>query len=172
MKVELGTATAPTLAVFCYGGTRNEAVGSQNLKADLMVIPRLAQSLPAVPFSLSLAMAARTPIVACDHPYFVNHLFHYVNAMLYPMGNAKSMAHRIERIMGQPALYAQLSELAEIDLHKLTIPARWAELIEQWLQDSKYDQQRLRNFALSSGRYQNLERLSAQAKLARRLPAS
>lgn len=141
-------------------------------KADLMVIPRLAQSLPAVPFSLSLAMAARTPIVACDHPYFVNHLFHNVNAMLYPMGNAKSMAHRIERIMGQPALYAQLSELAEIDLHKLTIPARWAELIEQWLQDSKYDQQRLRNFALSSGRYQNLERLSAQAKLARRLPAS
>ncbi|MEL6880726.1 MAG: glycosyltransferase [Cyanobacteria bacterium J06607_10] len=140
--------------------------------ADLMVIPQLAQSLPAVPFSLSLAMAARTPIVACDHPYFVNHLFHNVNAMLFPLGNAKSMAHRIERVMGQPALYAQLSELAEIDLHKLTVPARWAELIEQWLQDSKYDQQRLRNFALSSGRYQNLERLSAQAKMARRLPAS
>ena len=57
MKVELGTATAPTLAVFCYGGTRNEAVGSQNLKADLMVISGIGGDL----IKLRLAIVSFLP---------------------------------------------------------------------------------------------------------------
>lgn len=122
--------------------------------ADLMVMPNPSQMLPVIPFSLSLAMAACTPIVASDHPYFVDYLVHGVNAMIFPTGNARSMAHRIDRIMGQPALYAQLSESSGIDFSKIKVPARWSDLIQRWLNDSAYDRQRLHEFALSSGRYQ------------------
>ncbi|MEL6468684.1 MAG: glycosyltransferase [Cyanobacteria bacterium J06623_4] len=132
-------------------------------RADLTVIPRIAQSLSVIPFGLSLSMAARTPVVACDYPYFVEHLFHGINAMIFPAGNFHSMAHRIERVMGQPALYAQLSEASEIDFERLKVPARWAELIDRWLQGSAYDRQRLRDFALSSGRYQALTVLRSSA---------
>ncbi|MEL6605380.1 MAG: glycosyltransferase [Cyanobacteria bacterium J06614_10] len=135
-------------------------------RADLTVIPRIAQSLSVIPFGLSLSMAARTPVVACDYPYFVEHLFHGINAMIFPAGNFHSMAHRIERVMGQPALYAQLSEASEIDFERLKVPARWAELIDRWLQGSAYDRQRLRDFALSSGRYQALTVLRSSASTA------
>ncbi|MEO1621286.1 MAG: glycosyltransferase family 4 protein [Cyanobacteria bacterium J06632_3] len=121
--------------------------------AHLLVMPQPAQNLPVVPFCLTLAMSARTPIVTSDHPYFMARLVHGLNAMIFPAGNAKSMAHRIERVMGQPALYAQLSESVDVDLNKVKVPARWSTLINCWLCDRAYDRQHLRNFALSSGRY-------------------
>jgi glycosyltransferase involved in cell wall biosynthesis len=147
--------------------------------ADLVIIPHLPAAAPVstvtttsaeapftqaiadeVPLSVYLAMAARTPIVASDHPSFSDHLFHGVNAMIFPAGNAKSMAHRIERIMGQPQLYAQLSEAATITLKTLKIPAHWAELIERWIGSQTPagadNLQWLCNCAFSSGRYQVL----------------
>ena len=108
---------------------------------------------PELPLGLALAMAARTPIVACDHDDLAMHLYHGANAITFPMGSSESMAHRIERIMGQPSLYAQLSESSQITLDTIKVPARWAALIDLWMSDSAYDRQHLRDYALSSGRY-------------------
>ena len=107
-------------------------------------------------------MATRTPVIASDHEHFKEHLFHGVNAMIFPEGNAKSMAHRIERVMAQPQLYAQLSEALDIPLHAIKVPARWADLIDRWLRSDETSpagsdhQQQLRNWAFSSGRYQSI----------------
>jgi len=131
--------------------------------ADLVVLPGYDRSWPAAtPPSLQLAMATRTPVVASDHDHFKEHLFHGVNAMIFPEGNAKSMAHRIERVMGQPQLYAQLSEALDIPLHAIKVPARWADLIDRWLQSDQappigtHNYQQLCNWAFSSGRYQSI----------------
>ena len=131
--------------------------------ADLVVLPGYNRSWPAAtPPSLQLAMATRTPVIASDHDHFKEHLFHGVNAMIFPEGNAKSMAHRIERVMGQPQLYAQLSEALDIPLHAIKVPARWADLVDRWLQsdqapsDGGQHYQQLCNWAFSSGRYQSI----------------
>lgn len=129
--------------------------------ADLIVIPNVDRDWPTTtPPSLHLAMAARTPVIAADCPHFSQHLLHGVNAMIFPVGNAKSMAHRIERVMGQPQLYKQLSEALEVTVSTLNVPAQWAELIDYWLNSAADmpagadNHQRLCNWAFSSGRYQ------------------
>lgn len=139
--------------------------------ADLLVIPNFDRDWPtAVPPSLYLAMAARTPVIAADCPQFSQHLLHGVNAMIFPVGNAKSMAHRIERVMDQPQLYKQLSEALEVAITTLNVPAQWAEVIDYWLNSAPHipagadNHQRLCNWAFSSGRYQT-------APLARQQPS-
>lgn len=129
--------------------------------ADLVVMPDFEGDRPAATSAiLVLAMAARTPVVAADHRSLKEHLLHGVNAMVYPAGNAKSMAHRIERVMSQPQLYNQLSEALETPLNALKVPAQWAKLIDLWLKSDRTmsagadNYQRLCNWAFSSGRYQ------------------
>jgi glycosyltransferase involved in cell wall biosynthesis len=123
--------------------------------------------------SLNLAMAARTPIIASDHPHLSEHLVHGVNAMIFPAGNAKSMAHRIERILSQPQLYAQISEALGVSLSAMKVPARWSEIIDYWLNSktrtptSKDNQQQLCNWAFSSGRYRGIPPLRNQIPLLR-----
>jgi glycosyltransferase involved in cell wall biosynthesis len=119
--------------------------------------------------NLYLAMAARTPIVASDHPHLSLHLVHGINAMIFPAGNAKSMAHRIERLLSQPQLYAQISDALGVALSTLKVPARWPELIDYWLSsgahmpDGPENHQRLFNWAFSSGRYRSIPHLQKQA---------
>ncbi len=133
-----------------------EHIVEQMREADLVVIPGCAHDLPVEPpSSLYMAMAARTPIIATDQEHFKDHLSHGVNAMIFPAGNDKSMAHRIERIMGQPQLYGQLSEASEVALNMLKVPARWSELIDRWLTGGVENDQWLYNCAFSSGRYQS-----------------
>lgn len=140
------------------------AVISESLRAaDLVVIPGYDRNRASeMPSHLRIAMSARTPIIATDHPHFKEHLLHGVNAMIFPAGNAKSMAHRIERIMSQPQLYNQLSEALDISLQAIEVPAQWAELIDRWLHSDKAmsagadNHQSLCNWAFSSGRYQSI----------------
>ncbi len=149
--------------------------------ADLVVIPGYnppdynrdwpsTASLGLPIQSIYLAMAARTPIIAADHPYFEAYLFHGVNAMIFPAGNARSLVHRIERVMSQPQLYAQISEALETPLHTLKAPAQWPELIDYWLHSGAHmpagedNHQRLCNWAFSSGRYHSISPSQKQSQ--------
>ena len=148
---------ALTPAVKILAGLAPEQMLERVREADIAVLPQPGSASPRyhpeLPLGLALAMAARTPIVACDHDDLAMHLYHGANAITFPMGSSESMAHRIERIMGQPSLYAQLSESSQITLDTIKVPARWAALIDLWMSDSAYDRQHLRDYALSSGRY-------------------
>ncbi len=145
-------------SITVWTGLTLEQMLSQVRVADVAVIPLPpAQPLQTPPLGVALAMATRTPIVACDHENIDSHLLHGVNALSFPSGNSKSMAHRIERIMGQSMLYAQLSQSSETVLARMKVPALWQSLVEDWLRDTPYDRQQLSNFALSSGRYQPIE---------------
>ena len=137
-----------------------EQVLAQVRTADIVVIPGYTPSMqhaeaisPQPPALVQMARAACTPIVACDHPSLKDHLSHGVNAMIFPEGNEKSMVHRIERLMGQPQLYAQLSESSGIAPNLRPEPAIWSDLVDRWMRSGAANRQWLRNYALSSGRY-------------------
>ena len=145
-------------SVSIWAGLAPEHMLEQVRHADVLVVPQPpSQPSSAPPLSIVLAMAACTPIVACDHPYLDDHLLHSVNAMSFPLGNSKSMAHRIERMMMHPDSYAQFSAAAHTALGQVKVPARWATLIEKWISERSDDSQWLRNHALSSGRYSSLK---------------
>ena len=145
-------------AVTVWTGLAPEQILERVRDADIAVIPQPGTTSPkhhpTLPLGVAVAMATRTPLVACDHKELSAHLYHGANAIIFPTGSPESMVHRIERVMGQPSLYAQLSDSSQITLDKIKVPARWAALIELWMTNSPYDRQRLRDFALSSGRYQ------------------
>lgn len=132
-----------------------EQLLSQVRAADVLIIPGDLpdhESGAELPIIVQAAIAACTPIVACDRADLSSYLSHGINAMIFPEGNAKAMVHRIERLMGQPQLYRQLSE-AGIAQQRVNGPAVWQDLIERWMYDSPADRQWLRNYAFSSGRY-------------------
>ena len=134
-----------------------EQLLAQVRDADVVVIPGYESETEtpetAAPIILQVAMAACTPIVACDRPDLKDFLIHGVNAMIFPAGNGKSIAHRIERLMGQPQLYAQLSKAGSMAQHQRSLAVTWNELIERWMGANLKDEQWLKNYTLSSGRY-------------------
>ncbi|MEO0645683.1 MAG: glycosyltransferase [Cyanobacteria bacterium J06650_10] len=145
-------------SVSVWAGLSPEHMLERVQAADLLVMPRPPKQRSTVPpLGIALSMAACTPIIACDHPYLDDHVLHGVNMMSFPVGNPKSMAHRIERTMTHSDSYAQLSAASHMALSKIKVPARWAELIEKWMGGKVYDQQWIRDFALSSGRYTPLD---------------
>ncbi|MEO1592793.1 MAG: hypothetical protein AAFU71_16095, partial [Cyanobacteria bacterium J06632_22] len=65
-------------------------------------------------------------------------------------GNARALAHRIERLANQPQLYAQLSEAGlRVEATQKT-PTNWAELIDRWLQNGSDDRLWLQQQSLQS----------------------
>ncbi|NEP17544.1 MAG: glycosyltransferase [Leptolyngbya sp. SIO4C1] len=102
-------------------------------QSDILVMPT-RHEYPEADLSLvAQGLYAHIPIVASDHSAFVSKLLHGTNALIFPAGNARALAHRIERLVSQPQLYEQLSEplqTAEIDE---SATASWFDLIEHWL---------------------------------------
>jgi glycosyltransferase involved in cell wall biosynthesis len=121
--------------------------------ADLIVLPSRHESLETNTSAIHHALASRTPIIASDHPLFVGSFTHGVNALIFPAGNARALAHRIERLTHQPQLYAQLSEAAHATWECLQLPVKWADLIDRWIHPSVDNQKWLHDHALATGRY-------------------
>ena len=88
--------------------------------------------------------------------------------MIFPAGNVYSLIHRIERIMSQPQLYAQISDALAIALRTVKVPACWDSLIDYWLSSeaNKANHQQLCNWAFSSGRYRHRRGLTKLARSA------
>ena len=156
-SVQLGIADSIHYSIVEEQLAAADQILSQVRAADLVVIPGYTPSVQhpggSSPVLVQMAGAACTPIVACDHASLKDHLFHGVNAMIFPEGNEKSMVHRIERLMGQPQLYAQLSESSGVSPRLGPEPAIWSVLVDRWIRSGAANQQWLRNYALSSGRY-------------------
>lgn len=134
-----------------------EQLVAQARVADVVVIPGSisgADNKSDLPLLIQVARAACTPIVACDRAELEPYLTHGVDAMIFPEGNAKSMVHRIDRLMGQPQLYAQLSASSALAASSLDMPIAWKELVEHWISDRPDNRSWLRNYAFLSSRYQ------------------
>lgn len=116
--------------------------------ADVLVLPSRHEQPEASPSLLYDGLMTCTPIVASDHPLFLGVLHHGINAMIFPAGNARALAHRIERLARQPQLYAQLSEAGLRVEATLQTPASWSELIDRWIQGGSDDRQWLRQQSL------------------------
>lgn len=117
--------------------------------ADIVLIPEdIPNSAPGeVPLLVEAAMAACTPIVASDRPNLKAHLTHGINATIFPAGNFQSMMHRIERLISQPQLYAQLSQASSSFQAQSALSVTWQELIERWLANGFADRQWLQTYA-------------------------
>ncbi|MBO3463194.1 glycosyltransferase [Aetokthonos hydrillicola Thurmond2011] len=121
--------------------------------ADIVLVPSRHQYPEGFPMTIYEALCSRTPIVASDHPMFINKLKHNTNAMIFPAGNSIALAVCIEKLLSNPEVYHSLSVASYEAWRSLQIPVRSSDLINRWLNDSLENQQWLFEHRLASGHY-------------------
>ena len=131
----------------------NEEVPRVMRDADAVVVPSRHEYPEGLPLTIYEALAARTPIVASDHPMFRGALTHEQSALVFPAGNSEALASALRRLAGNSALYAQLSENSEAAWQALQLPVRWGDLLEHWLLENEAGQEWLWDHRLNSGLY-------------------
>ncbi|NKJ00243.1 glycosyltransferase family 4 protein [Novosphingobium sp. SG707] len=119
-------------------------------RSAAVIVPSRHGFPEGMPLTLYEALASRTPVIASDHPMFAGHIEHDCSALIYPAGNSRRLAHEIERLLGDPVLYAAISQGAEQAWNRMQIPVKWGEMIDHWLQDDEGDRAWLAQHALAT----------------------
>jgi glycosyltransferase involved in cell wall biosynthesis len=107
--------------------------------ADLVVVPSRHAFPEGLPLTLYEALASRTPTVASDHPMFMGHLVDGESAAIFSAGDSSALAARIADVLSEPALYARLSQGAQIAWHRMQLPVKWGEMIGRWVRGAPDD---------------------------------
>jgi glycosyltransferase involved in cell wall biosynthesis len=131
----------------------NEDVPAAMRAADVVVIPSRHEYPEGLPLTIYEALAARTPIVASDHPMFRGALVHNESAVIFRAGDGTAMASALTRLLRDPVLYAKLSQRSEAAWNRLQLPVTMGRLLEAWISDSPAEAQWIRDHRLTSGRY-------------------
>jgi glycosyltransferase involved in cell wall biosynthesis len=122
-------------------------------EADAVVIPSRHDYPEGLPLTIYEALAARTPIIASDHPMFRGALAHERSAIIFAASDTAALASAIQRLAGDSALYAMLSANSEAAWNALQLPVSWGDLLEKWVFDEPAERQWLWEHRLSSGLY-------------------
>ena len=122
-------------------------------EADVVLVPSRHEYPEGFPLAITHSLCARTPIIASDHPMFLDNLKDGLSAMIFPAGNAGALSECIEKLLSNPELYWSLSFASKEAWERLQIPVKWAELINRWIDDSPENKQWLFEHRLSSGQY-------------------
>lgn len=120
-------------------------------QADVFVIPNRHESLENSNTILNHCLQAHTPIVASDHPILADSLKR--NAMIFPAGNTRALAQRIDQLLTNPETYAKLSAASQTTWQSLQLPVHWISLIDHWLQGTTTAQQWLQQYSLTASIY-------------------
>jgi glycosyltransferase involved in cell wall biosynthesis len=122
-------------------------------EADIVLVPSRHEYPEGFPLAITHALCARTPIVASDHPMFLDNLKDGVSAMIFPAANPNALSDCLEKLLSNPELYWSLSVESYNAWKRLQIPVKWAEMINCWLDDSQTSWQWLFEHRLASGIY-------------------
>lgn len=139
--------------VHFLGLVPNREVGERMRAADLVVVPSRHDYPEGLPLTIYEALAARTPLVASDHPMFAGALQDGEAAAIFPAGDADAMAAAIARLLDDSETYAAMSGRTSAVWDRLQLPVKWNQLIDRWLRDGDEDRAWLRAHSLASGRY-------------------
>ncbi|MBL1211611.1 glycosyltransferase [Geminocystis sp. GBBB08] len=120
---------------------------------DIIIIPSRHEYSEGFPNTVNEALFCYTPIIASDHPVFVEKLKHKQNALIFPAGNFRALADSIEMLLSNKDLYQLISSNSYDTWKSLQIPVKWGDLIHRWLSDSSEDRNWLLRYNLISGNY-------------------
>lgn len=101
-----------------------------------MVVPSRHSFPEGLPLTLFEGLASRTPVIASDHPMFAGHLVDGESALIFPAGKVRALADAIQRLAGDPDLYAQVSLGSAAASARMQNPVKWGDMIDHWLRDT------------------------------------
>ena len=131
----------------------NEDVPAAMRQADIVVIASRHDYPEGLPLTIYEALAARTPIIASDHPMFRGALVDGESALVFPAGESQALAAAIQRLSVDRETYERLSTNSETAWRTLQLPVTWGAFIEKWLSGAPADKEWLKAHRLTSGIY-------------------
>lgn len=147
------TALGIAEAVDFLGLVENKKIIDLMRSADLVLVPSRHEYPEGFPMTIYEALCSRTPIVASDHPMFVQQLQHRSNAMIFPAGNSAALANEIEAVLSDTVLYHAISEATAPTWQRLQIPVKMGDLLKRWVAQTPEDRDWLYQHRLGSGLY-------------------
>jgi hypothetical protein len=84
-------------------------------------------------------------IVASDHAMFRGHLQDRKTTLVFPAGNARKLAARIEELVSDRLLYRELSQASEAAWEAFRFRSRGAVLLQHWVRGEASDVEWHRN---------------------------
>ncbi|WP_425398139.1 glycosyltransferase family 4 protein [Aeoliella sp.] len=136
------------------GRLPHREVLQQMREHDVVVVPSRHGYPEGLPFTIYDALSVRTPIIASDHPMFVEALKDRSAALLYQAGNVSELTQRICELVNDAELYQSLSTHSIEAFNRIECPAKWDRIVDHWLSDTKEDHSWLAQHSLAfSDRY-------------------
>ena len=125
-------AGLPAGTVRFLGVAGNDETFAAMRRATFVAVPSRHSFTEGFAMALTEALAARTPVLASDHPVFVRGLPDGGGLRYYPSGDAGRLAGLVGDLLADPAAYARLSERTAAAFDAVQCPLAFHELIEDW----------------------------------------
>ena len=109
-------------------------VGRRMRDADAVIVPTRHDYAEGFPNTITEGIASGTPLILSDHPAFAGRIPEG-GCLSFPAADPKALADRIASLIGDPALYARLSQAAEATLARLAAGVNWRTLLTHYLDD-------------------------------------
>jgi glycosyltransferase involved in cell wall biosynthesis len=104
---------------------------------DAVVVPSRHDYAEGLPNTIFEALASRSPLIASDHPAFVERLRPSVDSLRFKAGHPQGLAEQVERLIHEPGLYARLSRESAAALARLYIGIEWSDLVTRFIEDPR-----------------------------------
>jgi glycosyltransferase involved in cell wall biosynthesis len=117
------------------GVTAAKRVLTKMRDSDTVVVPSRHCYAEGLPNTVFEALASRSPLIASDHPTFVEWLRPGVDSLRFKAGHPQGLAEQVERLIDEPGLYARLSRKSASALSGLYVGIEWTELITHFIED-------------------------------------
>jgi glycosyltransferase involved in cell wall biosynthesis len=102
---------------------------------DAVIVPSRHDYAEGLPHTIFEALSSRSPLIASDHPSFVERLQPDLDFLRFRAGQPQGLAAQIERLVRDPELYARLSRQSATALGSLYVGIEWSELVGNFIRD-------------------------------------
>lgn len=131
------------------GLVSNDRVFDLMRQATCVIVPTRHRFPETGPLTMYEALCSRTPIIASDHPIFNGRLRDRENALIFPAGDARKLAAKIEELVSDPTLYRNLSRASAATWEGLQVPVKWGDLLHRWVRGEASDVEWLKQQSLA-----------------------
>jgi glycosyltransferase involved in cell wall biosynthesis len=115
---------------------------------DAVLVPSRHEYPEGLPMTIYEALCTRTPVIASDHPMFLQRLVPGRNALVFEASNPASLTAAVSKLMTNPDLYRSLSNASGEATDNYLCPLKWHDLIGTWLKGGAESDAYLASFAL------------------------
>lgn len=135
--------------VHFVGMVANDRIEAVMRDHDAVIVPSRHDYPEGFPLVLVHALRARIPIVASDHPSFLEALRHGKDAVIFPAQQIEALTKAIETLFSDAALYRALSEGSLQVIDRLRVELHYADVLQSTFDLDGPSKERLKSNCLA-----------------------